>query len=130
MIRVKLTVRNPRNLKLKADANFLVDTGALFPAITQVLCERLRIKPFIKTDFYFADRRKVVELMAYVYFEFADERILAMTAISKTGECLLSLDFLAALGIQIDTSEETLLRALKKRMSKLCVEGSMKDGVS
>ena len=127
MIRVKLTVRNPRNLKLKAEETFLVDTGACYPSIRRVLAEKLKIKSFITTDFILADGTKIIEPMAYIYLTFAEERVLVMVALTEDTEGLLSLDLLAALGIHIDTSEEKLLRALKKRLpeSMCTIKGSM-----
>lgn len=117
MIRVKLTVRNPRNLSLQGVGNFLVDTGACFTGITNVLAKRLKIRPYIKSEFILANGEKVNLLMAYVYLEFENDRILTLVTLAEGEDsCRLGLDVLEALKIRIDTSERKLLMALTKKL--------------
>lgn len=118
MIRVEITVRNPRNLKLKANAIFLVDTGADFPAISRMLMTRLKIETLGQTIFNLANGEDVKLDIAYIYLEFGGERILTMATISEDDECCIDFNVLAALKIHIDTSELKLLKAFKKRFPR------------
>lgn len=100
---VHLTVKNPSGQRKKAEAEFLVDTGAHYTLLPLSIVKKLGLKPSFKQQFSLADGKIIGRNIgsAIIIFE-GKELAMPVVLGEKDDEALLGLTTLEGFGLMID----------------------------
>ena len=113
MTNVTLSVKNPRDPKKSFEGEFLVDSGATYTVVPQMILKRLGLRPDRKESFSLADGRIIKRSVGSALFEFEGRKSAAPVLFGEKGDSLLLGAFtLEALGLTLDPLKRTLHKAL------------------
>ena len=103
MTKVKLTVKNPFDLKKKAEGEFLVDTGAHYTVVPYDMVKKLGLKPAFEQEFSVADGRIVKRNVGSAFIRYKDKEGATMVVLGgKKDDPLLGVTTLESFGLMID----------------------------
>lgn len=103
MTTVKLTIKNPGNPTKKAEADFLVDSGAHYTVVPSSLVRRLGLKPAYSQEFSLADGRVIKRPIGAALVRL-DGRELPVAVVlgQKDDDPLLGVTTLETFGLMLD----------------------------
>jgi clan AA aspartic protease len=102
-VRVRGFIANPLDRDLKAELEFIVDTGAIYTVIPKSIAERLRLKELGRRKFKTADRSVVEFPVSEAYITINGEGVTSLVAIAdERTPILLGVTTLELLGLQVD----------------------------
>lgn len=105
---VRLT--NPANSKLRADVEFLVDSGAIYSVVDNKILKKLKIKPISEKKFFLANGQSITRKIGGALFEYGGEKGYASVVFGESGDSnLLGAIMLSSLGFVLDPLKRRLL---------------------
>jgi predicted aspartyl protease len=111
MFKKKVKVSNPYNISKFFEAEFWIDTGALYSLIPQNLLEGIGFEPEGTKNILLADGRTERKLFGYCKFEIeelADKAICPVIAGSNDSIFLLGATALENFAVEVDPVSKTL----------------------
>lgn len=103
MTKVKLTIRNPFDLKKSAQGDFLVDTGAHYTVVPYDMVKKLKLKASFEQEFSLADGRIVRRPVGSAFVRYGDKEGATMVVLGgKNDDPLLGVFTLESFGLMID----------------------------
>jgi clan AA aspartic protease len=117
---VTVAVCNPTNPKKRAEALFLVDTGALDCYVPAKMLRAAGIKPAGKRTYELADGTEITLRTGVAHIEFMGETVGATVIFGNDdAEPLLGVTALESAGIEVDPQSQRLKRLPAVRLKKL-----------
>jgi clan AA aspartic protease len=102
-VRVRGTVANPSDHSLRAELEFIVDTGAIYTVIPKSVAERLRLKETGRRKFKIANGDVVEYPVSEAYIIINGEGVTSVVAIAdEKTPVLLGVTTLELLGLKVD----------------------------
>lgn len=102
-VKVKATVQNVHDPKLKADMDFIADTGAIYTIINRTQLESLQIKPIGKRQFKIADGKPIVREVGIAQIEINKEITHSIVVFGDAEDAqVLGVTTLEELALQVD----------------------------
>lgn len=103
MTKVKLTIKNPLKPGKIAEEEFLVDSGAHYTVLPQIIVKQLNLKPAYEQEFSLADGRTIKRKIGSALVNF-EGRELAVTIVlgEKDDSPLLGVTTLESFGLMLD----------------------------
>ncbi|MGC8895389.1 MAG: clan AA aspartic protease [Candidatus Bathyarchaeia archaeon] len=102
-VRVRGTVANPSDRSLRAELEFVVDTGAIYTVIPKSVAERLKLKEMGRRKFKIANGDVVEYPISEAYIIINGEGITSVVAIAdEKTPTLLGVTTLELLGLKVD----------------------------
>ncbi|MBI5451890.1 clan AA aspartic protease [Candidatus Gottesmanbacteria bacterium] len=103
MTKVKLTVRNPFNPSKKVEGDFLVDSGAHYTVLPEMVVKKLQLKPSYMQEFSLADGKIIKRHIGSALINF-EKRELALPVVlgEKDDDPLLGVTTLEGFGLMLD----------------------------
>jgi clan AA aspartic protease len=106
----KLTVKEHRKSRRKADVDFLIDSGAVYSLVPAPTLRKLGVEPYRTVDFSLADGTSITRRVGDAYFELAGEGGAAPVIFGERGdEPLLGATTLESLGLVLDPFKRQLI---------------------
>jgi len=100
---IHAVISNIDNKKLKAEAIFLVDTGAGYTVLPYLIAKKIKVKPVKKQIFSLADGSTVTRDIGYAMVEIKDNIAPSPVVIGKKGDsALLGAVTLENMGLMVD----------------------------
>ncbi|MEM2676649.1 MAG: clan AA aspartic protease [Candidatus Bathyarchaeia archaeon] len=102
-VRVRGFIANPIDRNLKAELEFIVDTGAIYTVIPKNVAEELGLKELGRRKFKMADGSVVEFPVSEAYITINGEGVTSLVAIAdERTPVLLGVTTLELLGLQVD----------------------------
>lgn len=103
MTKVKLIVKNPRDLKKSAEANFLVDSGAHYTVLPTQMVKKLNLKPAYTQEFVLADGKVVKRPISSAVVAFGKRELSIPVVLGQANDSsLLGVTTLESFGLMLD----------------------------
>ena len=103
MLRVRGMIANPSDHSLRAELEFIVDTGAIYTVISKSVAERLRLKETGRRRFKIANGDVVEYPVSEAYIIINEEGVTSVVAIAdEKTPLLLGVTTLELLGLKVD----------------------------
>ena len=111
MTRVTLIIKNPSNPQKKAEAKFLVDSGAHYTVIPFSIVKELNLKPVFEQEFSLADGRIVKRKIGAAIIGFEGKELPMPVVLGEKGdEGLLGVLTLENFGLMLDPFNRRLYK--------------------
>ena len=102
-VRVRGFIANPLDRDLKAELEFIVDTGAIYTVIPKSIAERLKLKELGRRKFKTVNGSVVEFPVSEAYITINGEGVTSLVAIAdERTPILLGVTTLELLGLQVD----------------------------
>lgn len=106
---VILTVREHRKSEKSADAEFLVDSGAVYSLVPGKILDELGIEPYKEMSFSLADGTIIKRKISSAYFEYEGEGGPAPVIYGEEGDtALVGVTTLESIGLVLNPFTRTL----------------------
>ncbi len=103
LVKVKLTVKNPKDERRSLTADFLVDSGALYTILTEDQWKKIGLKPVRTQDFSLADGTIVKRKLGLAFFEYQKVKGAATVVLGNKNDMnVLGATTLENLGFSLD----------------------------
>ncbi len=101
--KVKLTIKNPFNLKISETADFLVDSGAHYTVLPERIVKKLGIKKSYDQEFVLADGSVVKRSIGSAVVDFEGRELSVPVVLGKEDDgSLLGVTTLESFGLMLD----------------------------
>lgn len=101
--KVKLTIKNPFNLDLKSEGEFLVDTGAHYTVLPHMMVKQLRLKPSYEQEFSLADGKIIRRSIGGAVVGLEGKELPVPVVLGERGDsAILGVTTLESFGLMID----------------------------
>ncbi|MEK7165599.1 MAG: aspartyl protease family protein [Patescibacteria group bacterium] len=113
MTNVLLTIKNPQRPKSSYSGTFLVDSGATYTVVPEIVLQKLGIKPDREESFVLADGKIIKRMVSSALYEYQGIRGAAPVLFGEKDDSnLLGVFTLEALGLTLDPLKRKLHKAL------------------
>lgn len=113
MTNARLIIKNPQNLSLTHEGEFLVDSGATYTVVSETVLKKLGIKPQREETFVLADGKTIKRKVGSAMYEYQGIEAAAPVLFGEKGDSnLLGVFTLEALGFTLDPLKRKLYKAL------------------
>jgi aspartyl protease family protein len=103
LIKVKLTVKNPKDERRSVTDNFLVDSGAMYTVLPEAHWKKIKLKPVRTQEFALADGKIIKRKLGLAFLEFQKHKGASHVVLGKKNDmCILGAISLESMGLGLN----------------------------
>jgi len=101
--KVKLLIKNPYDLTRSMEGEFLVDSGAHYTVLPEIMVKKLGLKPAYQQEFVLADGKTVKRSISGAVVQFEGRELPVPVVLGeKNDDSLLGVTTLESFGLMLD----------------------------